>query len=89
MTNPRGVTDPIGRADTEHSAGTPAAPVTFRTILIDAPCSGLGTLSRRPDIKLRRAPADLDVLAALQGRILDAALATLPPADAWCTLPAP
>ncbi|WP_353119623.1 transcription antitermination factor NusB [Nitratidesulfovibrio sp.] len=79
MTNPRGATHPLGRADTEHSAGSPAVPGTFRTILIDAPCSGLGTLSRRPDIKLRRVPADLDVLAALQGRILDAALATLPP----------
>lgn len=51
----------------------------FRTILIDAPCSGLGTLSRRPDIKLRRTAADLDALTALQGRILDAALAALPP----------
>ncbi|MBZ2173340.1 hypothetical protein K6142_15010 [Cupidesulfovibrio sp. SRB-5] len=66
---------------------TPDTPVTnvgtasagaFRTILIDAPCSGLGTLSRRPDIKLRRSPADLDALAALQGRILDAALSVLP-----------
>ncbi len=50
----------------------------FRTILIDAPCSGLGTLSRRPDIKLRRTAADLDALTALQARILDAALAALP-----------
>ncbi|WMW64277.1 hypothetical protein [Nitratidesulfovibrio liaohensis] len=50
----------------------------------------LGTLSRRPDIKLRRTPADLDALAALQGRILDAALSVLPTggrlAHITCTL---
>jgi 16S rRNA (cytosine967-C5)-methyltransferase len=57
---------------------TAASPGAFRTILIDAPCSGLGTLSRRPDIKQRRTPADLGALAALQGRILDAALSVLP-----------
>lgn len=56
----------------------PFAADACRTILIDAPCSGLGTLSRRPDIKLRRALADLDALAALQARILDAAVAALP-----------
>ncbi len=68
----------------------PGAAGAFRTILIDAPCSGLGTLSRRPDIKLRRTPADLDTLAALQARILDAAVAALPPggrvAYITCTL---
>jgi len=55
----------------------PCAADACRTILIDAPCSGLGTLSRRPDIKLRRSPADLDALAALQARILHAAVAAL------------
>ena len=43
---------------------------TFGTILIDAPCSGLGTLSRRPEIRFRRTPGDLDKLADTQKRIL-------------------
>lgn len=45
----------------------------FPTILLDAPCSGLGTLSRRPDIKFKRTPADLADLTRLQARLLDAA----------------
>ncbi len=41
-------------------------------ILLDAPCSGLGVLARRPDIRKdsRRTPADLKQLAALQDRML-------------------
>ncbi|MDL2207657.1 hypothetical protein LJB82_02925 [Desulfovibrio sp. OttesenSCG-928-M16] len=46
-------------------------PEQFGTVLIDAPCSGLGTLARRPEIKLRRSPEDLDNLAGLQARILE------------------
>ncbi len=74
---PEGSAMPILSATPDTKDAT-ARPGTFRTILIDAPCSGLGTLSRRPDIKLRRTPADLDALAALQGRIVDAALSVLP-----------
>jgi 16S rRNA (cytosine967-C5)-methyltransferase len=36
---------------------------------VDAPCSGVGTLRRRPDLALRREPADLARLAALQAAI--------------------
>ena len=41
-------------------------------ILLDAPCSGLGVLARRPDIRKdsRRSPADLKQLEALQNRML-------------------
>lgn len=66
---------PVARASADEP---PCAPGAFRTLLVDAPCSGLGTLARRPDIKLRRTPGDLRVLAALQARILDAAVAALP-----------
>ncbi|MGD9610917.1 MAG: transcription antitermination factor NusB [Desulfovibrionaceae bacterium] len=71
--------------------GLPAVP-TFRasatrpplrtapgTILLDAPCSGLGVLSRRPDSKWRRLPEDLPGLARLQGAMLEAAYAALAP----------
>ncbi|BBD09375.1 RsmB/NOP family class I SAM-dependent RNA methyltransferase [Desulfovibrio ferrophilus] len=59
-------------------------------ILVDAPCSGLGVLSRRPDAKLKRQPNDLIKLAALQDKILDNAALHLAPggilAYVTCTL---
>jgi 16S rRNA (cytosine967-C5)-methyltransferase len=54
------------------SPGDPAGPAFFGTILVDAPCSGLGTLARRPEIRLRRTPDHLRDLAAIQRAILDA-----------------
>jgi 16S rRNA (cytosine967-C5)-methyltransferase len=42
-------------------------------VLVDAPCSGLGVLSKKPDIKWKRRPEELDQLATLQGEILDGA----------------
>lgn len=42
----------------------------FRHILLDAPCSGTGTLRRHPDIKVLRGPADLARHADLQRRLL-------------------
>jgi 16S rRNA (cytosine967-C5)-methyltransferase len=42
----------------------------FSRVLLDAPCSGLGTLRRRPEIKWRRRPEDLPRAAALQGELL-------------------
>lgn len=48
-------------------------------ILLDAPCSGLGVLSRRPDAKWRREPEDIAGLTRLQGAMLEAAYANLAP----------
>src|SRR5205085_892851 len=42
----------------------------FDCVLVDAPCSGLGTLRRDPDIRWRRRPEDLPALAEAQGRML-------------------
>jgi len=39
-------------------------------VLIDAPCSGLGTLRRNPDLKWRQHPESLQELMAVQARIL-------------------
>ena len=48
-------------------------------VLVDAPCSGLGTLRRNPDLKWRQSPASLVELQALQSRILAAAARLLRP----------
>jgi len=42
-------------------------------VLVDAPCSGFGTLRRNPDLKWRHGPGAIVELAAKQARILDAA----------------
>ncbi len=49
-------------------------PGTFDRVLVDAPCSGLGALRRRPEARWRRTPADLDALVPLQRALLAAAL---------------
>ena len=48
-------------------------------VLIDAPCSGMGTLRRNPDIKWRQSPASVDELIAKQRRILAASAQLLKP----------
>ena len=47
------------------------------TIVIDAPCTGLGVLSRRPDIKWKRRPGDIDRLARTQAGLLKGAASIL------------
>ncbi len=51
----------------------------FGTILVDAPCSGLGTLARRPEIRLRRTETDFNRLIRTQREILDTAATHLQP----------
>ena len=47
-----------------------AADAQFNSVLLDAPCSGLGTLQRHPEIKWRATEAKINELAALQKRLL-------------------
>jgi len=47
---------------------------SFDRVLLDAPCSGLGALRRRPEARWRRSASDLDELVPLQKRLLSAAL---------------
>jgi len=54
-------------------------PGGFDRILLDAPCTGLGALRRRPEARWRKQPGDLAGLVALQTRLLDAAVAALAP----------
>ena len=51
----------------------------FDRILVDAPCSGTGTLARNPEIKWRLEPDDLNSLSARQGRIVENAMDALAP----------
>ena len=44
---------------------------TYDSILIDAPCSGLGTIGRHPDIKWNRSEADIKRISRIQRRILE------------------
>jgi 16S rRNA (cytosine967-C5)-methyltransferase len=53
---------------------------TVDTLLVDAPCSGLGTLRREPDVRWRRTAADLPGLVQLQRALLEDALRALSPA---------
>jgi 16S rRNA (cytosine967-C5)-methyltransferase len=51
----------------------PFQPGAFDLVVIDAPCSGLGTIRRDPDIRWRRLPGDLARFAAAQRALLDRA----------------
>ena len=57
--------------------GTP-----FDAILLDAPCTATGIVRRQPDVLLHRRAADVDALAALQSRLLDALWPLLRPGGA-------
>ena len=46
----------------------------YDRVLVDAPCSGLGALRRRPEARWRRKPSDVSDLTKLQGELLVAAL---------------
>jgi 16S rRNA (cytosine967-C5)-methyltransferase len=48
-------------------------------VLVDAPCSGLGTLRRNPDMKWRQTPEDVAELVGKQGSLLAAASRLLKP----------
>ncbi|WP_111720129.1 RsmB/NOP family class I SAM-dependent RNA methyltransferase [Homoserinimonas sp. OAct 916] len=51
----------------------------FDRILLDAPCTGLGALRRRPEARWRKKPTDVAALVALQRSLLDSAITALAP----------
>ena len=69
----------VARVVTADARQPPLAPGTVDRILLDAPCSGLGALRRRPEARWRRQPSDLPALTKLQGALLDAAALLLRP----------
>ena len=47
---------------------------SFGAVIADVPCTGIGALRRRPEVRWRRKPSDLAGLAKLQGELLDSAV---------------
>ncbi|ONM50359.1 methyltransferase [Nocardia donostiensis] len=62
-------------ADGRNSGLTPG----YDRVLVDAPCTGLGALRRRPEARWRRTPADVAELVVLQRELLNAAWELLRP----------
>ena len=59
--------------------GLNAPEAGFDRVLVDAPCSGLGALRRRPEARWRKTPDDIPELVALQRELLTAALEATAP----------
>ncbi|MDO4887950.1 MAG: transcription antitermination factor NusB [Actinomycetaceae bacterium] len=57
-------------------------PQTYDRVLVDAPCSGLGALRRRPEARWRKSSDDIPPLAKLQRELLASAFAALRPGGA-------
>ena len=78
-------------ADARGLAGAkPEWRASFDRILLDAPCSGLGTLARHADARWRMAPGAIEELIALQQQLLEGLLPLLKPGGqlvyATCTV---
>jgi 16S rRNA (cytosine967-C5)-methyltransferase len=77
--------------DLRHWA-PPDAERLFDRVLVDAPCTGLGTLRQHPELKWRRTPENVAVLAQVQGELLERAATLVRPGGtlvyATCTLTA-
>jgi 16S rRNA (cytosine967-C5)-methyltransferase len=84
-----GVT-PVSVDATDRDALAKAVGGSVDGVLIDAPCSGLGTLRRHPEQRWRLTPSDIDALAHIGGRLLAAASSLVTPGGfvvySTCTL---
>jgi 16S rRNA (cytosine967-C5)-methyltransferase len=71
-----------GAADVRQADGRTVGqeePGAFDRVLVDVPCTGLGSLRRRPEARWRRTPQDLAALAPLQRELLSSALDAVRP----------
>jgi 16S rRNA (cytosine967-C5)-methyltransferase len=68
--NTRGLPVEVLRVDGRESGLEPG----FDRVLVDAPCTGLGALRRRPEARWRRQPGDVPTLAKLQRELLASAI---------------
>jgi len=67
------------RIDSENDAKVKRLAGKIDRVLVDAPCSGLGTLRRNPDFKIRQTPQSVAELSAKQAAILEGAARLLKP----------
>jgi len=74
--NTAGLPVEVVRVDGRESGLEPGS---FDRVLVDAPCTGLGALRRRPEARWRRGPADVPALAKLQRELLAAAVTLVRP----------
>ena len=74
--NVRGLSVAVLRADGREP---PLEAGSFDRVLVDAPCTGLGALRRRPEARWRRTPADVPALTRLQRELLGSAIALTRP----------
>ncbi len=74
---PDGVVERVRTGD-GREVGT-EEPAAYDRVLVDAPCTGLGALRRRPESRWRRTPADLGTLTVLQRELLSSALDAVRP----------
>ena len=73
---------PAGSVEIRTEDGREAGrrePGAYDLVLVDAPCTGLGALRRRPESRWRRRPEDLTHLTALQADLLAAAVTATAP----------
>ncbi|MEV8268213.1 transcription antitermination factor NusB [Microbacterium sp. NPDC076911] len=72
---------PLGVTVSEEDGRTLASKSsdTYDRILVDAPCTGLGALRRRPEARWRKTPGDVPELTALQTELLSTAVSALRP----------
>ena len=76
----RGLPVDVICADGRDVGSIPELPAGgFDRVLVDAPCSGLGSLRRRPEARWRRTPGDLPPLTKLQRELLTAAFRAVRP----------
>jgi 16S rRNA (cytosine967-C5)-methyltransferase len=76
------VSDAVGfdkRVEIVEGYGQSVPKESFDAVLLDAPCSGLGSLRRKPESRWRKAPSQLSQLEKTQAELLDAGLAALRP----------
>ncbi|SDB93973.1 16S rRNA (cytosine967-C5)-methyltransferase [Raineyella antarctica] len=74
----RGYDPPIGVLCADGTRPAWAAQA-FTRVMLDAPCTGLGALRRRPESRWRHSPEDVDELAPLQAQLLVSAIRSTAP----------
>lgn len=74
-----GIPEEIPVSEEDGRVRAAESPGTYDRILVDAPCTGLGALRRRPEARWRKSPADLPELTELQRELLASTIPALRP----------